>query len=100
MSELTIRIQHAAGLHARPLAEFVKTAKRFQSVIRVENLTLRKGPADGKSPLSLMLLSVLDGQEVRIVAQGPDQDDAIRALQDLIASDFQQAMTGSSTLSR
>jgi phosphotransferase system HPr (HPr) family protein len=88
MSELTIRIQHAAGLHARPLAEFVKTAKQFQSAISVENLTLRKGPADGKSPLSLMLLSVLNGQELRIVAQGPDDKEAIRALQDLIARDF------------
>jgi len=94
MSELTIRVQHAAGLHARPLAEFVKTAKRFQSALSVENLTLHKGPADGKSPLSLMLLTVLNGQDVRIVAQGPDSAEALRALQDLINSNFEQNAVG------
>jgi len=89
VTELRTRIQHQAGLHARPLAEFVKTARQFESTIKVENLTAGKGPADGKSPLSLMLLTVLDGQEVRIVADGPDSNRAIHALSDLIAHDFQ-----------
>jgi phosphotransferase system HPr (HPr) family protein len=91
MSELVIRIQHAAGLHARPLAEFVKTARRFQSAIAVENLTSGKGPADGKSPLSLMLLTVTDGQEVRIVAQGQDSKEAVLALEHLITRNFENA---------
>ena len=89
MTELRIRIQHDAGLHARPLAQFVRTARQFQSTIEVENLTAGKGPADGKSPLSLMLLTVLNGQQIKIVADGPDSDSAIQALKDLIAHDFQ-----------
>ena len=88
MGELRLTIQHEAGLHARPLAQFVKTAQAFQSAVRVRNLSSGKGPADGKSPLALMLLAVLDGQEIAIDADGPDSDQALDALRCLIQTDF------------
>lgn len=90
MAELCIGIHHPAGLHARPLAQFVRTAQRFQSNIQVENVTTHKGPRNGKSPLNLMLLAVTDGQEVRIVAEGPDADQAINALRGLITGGFEE----------
>jgi phosphocarrier protein HPr len=35
MPEITLKIQHTAGLHARPAAMFVQTASQYQSTIKV-----------------------------------------------------------------
>lgn len=88
--EIKARIHHPAGLHARPLAQFVQTARQFKSTVQVRNLSNGKGPADGKSPLTLMLLTVQDGQEVGIEAEGEDSVEALRALEALIASNFEE----------
>lgn len=89
MKELVIQITHGAGLHARPLAAFVKVARAYESAIKVKNLTTGKGPSDGKSPLNLMLLVVKEGNEILITADGPDEEAALAALSALIASDFE-----------
>jgi phosphotransferase system HPr (HPr) family protein len=88
MPELTITIHHEAGLHARPLAQFVKVAKGFDADIEVYNLTNGKGPASGISPLKLMLLSVSKDSKIKIVTDGTQGEEALQALQDLIASNF------------
>jgi phosphocarrier protein HPr len=88
VSEVVLRIEHEAGLHARPLSLFVKTASALQSDVQVENLTNGKGPANGKSPLNLMLLTAQRGHQIRIQADGPDSDQAIAALRELIESNF------------
>lgn len=88
MTELCITIQHPTGLHARPLAQFVKTAKMFNATIEVYNLTSGKGPANGFSPLNLMLLSIQQGHEIKIVTSGPQENEAMEALSVLINSNF------------
>lgn len=93
MAETIVTVEHDAGLHARPLAIFVKCAKRFDSDIQVENLTNGKGPSNGKSSIKLMLLAVQSGHDIRIVAEGDDSDDAVEALRELIVSDFKSSET-------
>jgi phosphotransferase system HPr (HPr) family protein len=88
MAELSITVHHHAGLHARPLAQFVKTAKMYQADIQVYNLTSGKGPANGISPLKLMLLAVQNGHEIKIVAEGVQAEQAIAGLKTLIESNF------------
>lgn len=88
MQEYTTTIQHPAGLHARPLAQFVKTAKQYDATIEVYNLTNGKGPASGVSPLKLMLLAVSQGHEIKITADGPQAEEAIAGLRALIESNF------------
>lgn len=88
MAEITLTVQHEAGLHARPLAQFVKVAREFDATIEVTNLTRNKGPFNGTSPLKLMLLAVLQGHEVKIAAEGPQADEAVAALKELIESNF------------
>jgi phosphotransferase system HPr (HPr) family protein len=88
MAEAVIRIDHASGLHARPLAAFVQVAKGFDADIKVENLTNGKGPMNGKSPLHLLMLTVQHGHEVRIHASGAQGDEALAALLRLIENDF------------
>ena len=89
MSEqLVLTIDHSAGLHARPLAQFVKVAKQFNAAINVWNITLEKGPARGDSPLKLMLLTVQQGHEIKIEADGEQANEALTALKSLIENNF------------
>lgn len=92
MPQVKIIIQHEAGLHARPLAMFVKVARGFEAEVQVSNISLAKGPANGKSPIELLTLSVLQGNEIAIAAEGPDADEALQAIISLVASNFQQPL--------
>lgn len=91
MAEITLTIQHEAGLHARPLAQFVKLARQYDATVEVTNLTRDKGPANGTSPLKLMLLAVLQGHEIKISANGSQAEEAVTALQALIERNFEEA---------
>lgn len=88
MPALTITVNHSAGLHARPLAQFVKAVKSFDTTIQVKNLTNGKGPLNGASPVNLMLLSILQGNEILIEAEGEQAEEALKALKALIESNF------------
>lgn len=85
---IEVVVHHEAGLHARPLAQFVKVARQFDADIRVTNVTRQKGPANGKSPIKLMLLAVLAGHAIEISAEGNDAGAALTALRDLIDNNF------------
>ena len=71
-----------AGLHARPAARFVKTAKGFSSEITV---TRGGREANAKSPLKIMTLGAKQGETITIRADGDDADEAVTALVDLIS---------------
>lgn len=87
VEELTLKVQHSAGLHARPLAQFVKVVNQFSADVDVWNLTLNKGPVKGNSPLKLMLLTVQQGHEIKIAS---DSRAAIDALRELIENNFNE----------
>ena len=72
------------GLHARPAAQFVKTAKRFSSEILV-----LKGErqANAKSSLKIMTLGARKGDTLTIRADGDDAQEAVDALVELISPD-------------
>jgi phosphocarrier protein FPr len=90
MPERIVIIAGAAGLHARPLAAFVKLAKSFDADVQVENLTAQKGPANGKSPVHLLLLTAQQGHEIRIRTSGPEGEAALDALAHFIATAEQE----------
>ena len=71
----------ATGLHARPAATIVATAKRFTSTLK-----LRKGAeeANAKSVVAIMGLEVGHGDRVQVVADGPDARAALAALAALV----------------
>ena len=73
-----------AGLHARPAARFVKTAKGFTSEIVVV-----KGDreANAKSSLKIMSLGAKQGEGISIRATGDDAEEAVDALVDLISQE-------------
>jgi phosphocarrier protein len=68
---------------------FVRTAKLFDS-----DITVTKGEksASAKAIIRLILLNVSQHDEITITANGPDEQQALDALQRLITSDFQDIL--------
>ena len=83
--ELTILNQY--GIHARPAALFVKAASRYDSDIYVEKDGNR---VSGKSIMGLMTLEASKGSTIKVSAEGPDAEDAIKELQALVESKFDE----------
>lgn len=86
----TIKIQNFKGLHARATAAFVKTAEQFQSEITVEKEG--EDPVSGKSIMGLLMLAVPLGDEIKITTNGPDAEEALKSLCDLINNRFGEDM--------
>jgi phosphocarrier protein len=85
--ERAIEIKNKLGLHARAAAKLVHTAARFKSDIKV-----RKGDeeVDGKSILGILLLAAGRGSSVTLRADGPDERDALDAIEQLIDAKFDE----------
>lgn len=85
MVEKTIEITNPTGLHARPAALFVQTAGKFTS-----NIWIKTGQkkVNAKSIMGLISLAVSNGTEITIVADGEDEDLAVKEITDLVTSDF------------
>lgn len=86
--EIRLTIRNQLGLHARPAAKFVATAARFQSQIRVRNLTRDSEAVRADSINQVAILGVRQGHEIAIAAQGEDADGALAALQVLVEANF------------
>ena len=85
MTQKTITIENKTGIHARPASIFVQTATKFKSKIQLQ----AKGKTiDAKSILMIMSMGLVKGTEVTIIADGPDEAEAVKALKDLIDSKF------------
>jgi len=84
-----ITVQHKEGLHARPAAQFVKLAASFGANIQVENLTKGSQPVNAKSIISVLSVNVVQDDKIRITAEGDHEQEAITAIVDLIACDFE-----------
>lgn len=81
----SVVIQNRYGLHARPAAEFVKLAGRFQCEIWV-----RKDDTEvnGKSIMGVMMLAAEPGAELFIRAAGDDAEAAVDELVALVENRF------------
>ncbi|NIA24248.1 MAG: HPr family phosphocarrier protein [Gammaproteobacteria bacterium] len=90
MVETTVVVRHEVGLHARPAAIFVKAAQGFDSSITLTNLTRGSDPVDAKSIISVFRIAVAKNHEVRIQADGPDEEAAISTLKRLVESNFEE----------
>lgn len=88
MPSIDLQINHPAGLHARPAAEFVKTAAKFPCEIKVTNLTTPGKTVNAKSILSVLTLGVQQGSQVHIEANGDRDAEALQALLTLVQSNF------------
>jgi phosphocarrier protein HPr len=88
-------IVNPLGMHARPAAEFVKTASRFKSHVQVSKDGIS---VNGKSILGVMMLVAEKGASMHITADGEDAELAMEALISLVAAGFNEMhLTGYET---
>lgn len=79
------KIINKKGLHARAAAKVVEAAARFQSQIMVA----KDGQSvDARSIMGLMMLAASIGTEVKVDVEGPDADEAMKAILALIEAKF------------
>ena len=87
MLERQVTVTNRLGLHARAAARLVRTASVYRSTLRLERAD-RSASADAKSILSVLMLAAARGTTLRATAEGADEDEALRAVCELIASGF------------
>ena len=85
MAERNVQIMNRNGLHARPAAEIVKAAAKFQSDITICRDDLE---VNGKSIMGVMMLAAEYGSTLRLRADGPDAEQAVSKIAEIIASKF------------
>jgi phosphocarrier protein HPr len=81
MFESSVKIAAANGLHTRPASIFVKAAKAYQSEISVIS---GDRTANAKSLFKLQTLGLSKGTTITIRADGPDAEQAVSALSELV----------------
>jgi len=79
--QIAVEIKNAEGLHMRPAMKFVDVAGRFESDIQVSNEQMT---ADGKSIMEMSMLAATYGTRLSIRAEGPDAEQALEALRELV----------------
>jgi phosphocarrier protein HPr len=78
-------IVNKLGLHARASAKLTQLAGRFKSEIWMSRNGRR---INAKSIMGVMMLAAGIGAQVTIETEGPDEEQALRAILDLIADKF------------
>ena len=78
-----VLVQNQVGLHARPATFFIQKANEYKSSIWVEKEERR---VNAKSLLGVLSLGIVGGTTIRIIADGPDEEDAVANLVDLVKS--------------
>ena len=80
-----VKVENQVGLHARPATFFIQKANEYKSSIWVEKEERR---VNAKSLLGILSLGITKGTTINLIADGPDEEEAVAALVDLITSNF------------
>ena len=77
MFERKVLVKNTVGLHAKPAAMFVKKANEYKSLIWISRDDI---VVNAKSLLGVLSLGVLGGVQVKIKADGLDEERAVEEL--------------------
>jgi phosphocarrier protein HPr len=81
----TVTLLNHNGLHARPAHMLVQTANAYVSCLKIE----REGVVvDGKSIMGVMMLAAEAGATLELESKGPDCEEQIRAVCNLVEARF------------
>ncbi len=80
-----VTVQNQVGLHARPATFFIQKANEFKSSIWVEKEERR---VNAKSLLGVLSLGIVGGTNIKIIADGVDEQDSVENLVQLVESGF------------
>lgn len=85
MVEKEIVIESDSGVHARPASMLVKLAMKFDSEI----MLIRDGvETNAKSIMMVLAMGLAKNSKVTLRAEGPDENEALEQVYELISSDF------------
>jgi Phosphotransferase System HPr (HPr) Family len=82
-----VTVLNQVGLHARPATFFIQKANEFKSSIWVERDERR---VNAKSLLGVLSLGIVGGAQIRVIADGSDEELAVNSLFDLVNSGFSE----------
>lgn len=80
-----VKVENQVGLHARPATFFIQKANEFKSSIWVEKDERR---VNAKSLLGVLSLGIVGGTDIRIIADGLDEQLAVDNLVRLVENGF------------
>ena len=80
-----VSLQNQVGLHARPATFFIQKANEFKSSIWIEKDERR---VNAKSLLGVLSLGIIGGTDIKIIADGADENNAVDSLVKLVNSGF------------
>ncbi len=87
MCSREVVVNNQVGLHARPATFFIQKANEFKSSIWVEKDERR---VNAKSLLGVLSLGIVRGTTITISADGADDEEAVKALAELISANFSE----------
>ena len=80
-----VKVQNQVGLHARPATFFIQKANEFKASIWVEKDERR---VNAKSLLGVLSLGIVGGTEIKVIADGADEQLAVDSLIKMVESGF------------
>ncbi len=78
MTRKTVTIELETGLEARPVAMLVQVASQYDSSIYVECGSKR---VNAKSIMGMMTLCLAPGEQVTVMAEGSDEENAVSGIE-------------------
>jgi phosphocarrier protein HPr len=88
MMKRDVKVVNKLGLHARASAKLTQVASRFQSAVWITRNARR---VNAKSIMGVMMLAAGMGSTVQLEIDGPDESEAMEAIERLFAEKFGEA---------
>lgn len=85
MTSKKVIIKNPTGLHLRPAGLFCKTAMQYASKISVVKKTKTEDiTANAKSVLSVLGACIKNGDEIEIICDGEDEEEALTKMVEIV----------------
>lgn len=88
MKKIKVLLKNEYGLHARPANLFTKAASKIKSNLKVYKNNDESKIFDPKSIISVLSMGAVKGDQITIIAEGIDEDDAIIKLKNVIENEL------------
>ena len=79
----SVVVKMQQDFEARPIANLVQVANRYESKISLEHGDSR---VNAKSIMGMMSLALLNGEEILVDAEGADEAEAVAAIEEFLVS--------------
>lgn len=86
MKQFTYTINDPLGIHARPAGQLAKLAKGYGDT--TVTITKEDKTVKASQLMKLMGLTVKQGNEVTVAAEGPQEDEAIAAMEEFFKANL------------